>query len=145
VSALPQTTTGFLDALANYLESVGTLALTKGTNLFAENMVDDPERLTYQLVLHDEGNAAVADMRLTHLNWTVRLSTSRKVRLDAAEALRPVTNYLANKRRLRLTSDAGDRYQVIATRMVQTPDVTDRLESGYFLATASVQFQVVPL
>lgn len=141
---MPQTTTGFLDALANYLEGVGTLSLTKGTNLFAENMIDDPDRLTSQFVLYDEGNEQVPDLRHLNLNWNVRISTSRKVRLDAAEALRPVVNHLTNAHRFGLASSAGEKFQVIATRIIQTPDVIERLDSGYFLAAAVMQLQVVP-
>jgi len=142
---MPQTTTGFLDALANYLGGVGTLSLAKGVNLFAENMIDDPDRVTSQVVLYDEGNEQVPEMRHVHLNWNIRVATARKVRLQAAEALRPVANHFVEQKRFLMTSTAGEGFRVVGTRMIQTPDVTERLDSGYFLASAVVQFQVLPL
>lgn len=140
---MPQTTTGFLDALANYLGGL-SLGLTKGTDLFAENMIEDPDRLTDQVVLYDEGNEQVPGFRHPHMNWNVRIATSRKVRLDAAEALRPITNELIARRRFTLTSDVGEDFQVIITRTISTPEVTERLDSGRFLASSVIQFEVIP-
>lgn len=141
---MPQTTTGFLDALANHLESLTGISLTKGTSLFAENMIDDPDRLTDQIVLYDEGNEQVVGMRHAHLNWNVRIATSRTTRLAATEAIRPLSNEILNQRRFTMTSDAGENFQVLIVRMISTPDPTDRLDSGRFLASAIVQFEVIP-
>ena len=139
-----QSTTGFMDGIANYMGSLSELSLTKGTNLFAENFVDDPEVITDQLVLFDEGNEQLENFWNVHLKWNVRLLTTRKTRISAAEALRPILNTLIGKRTFSIKSDAGEGFRILNTKTIGSPEVTARTDTGRFAAQCLIQFQTIP-
>jgi len=139
-----QTTTGFLDALANYLASVSSLGLTKGTNLFAENFVDDPDVILDQFVIFDEGADHMTEFQHLHLNWTVRILTTRKKRLDAVSALSSTFDHLLNKKRFVATSDSGESFIILKTRSLAAPDLIERTESGRFASAFSIQLELIP-
>ena len=140
---MSQTTKGFLDALANHL---GTLSLgyTKGTNLFAEVYIDDPDVLTDQMVIFDEGFEEDLDFYHRHLRWSIRFYTTRTKRIEAVEALIPLYDKLLNAVRFTATSDSNESFTILKVRSVSTPDLTERVESGRFAAAFTVQFELIP-
>lgn len=141
---MAQSTKGFLDAFANYLGSVSSLSMTKGTNLFAENNIEDPDIMTNQFVLFDEGVEQLTEYNHIHVNWTIRIVTARKNRLDATAALSPVYDHLLNTKRFTATSDLGETFTVLTSRSVDAPDMMDKLDSGFYSANCSVQFELIP-
>lgn len=138
-----QATTGFLDALGNHLETLG-LGLTKGTNLFADALLDESDTLVNQIVLLDAGYEEQPAFRHLHLLWSVRILTARQARNDALEALRPIVAALLNSRFL-ATSDASESYRVLTVRPVSAPTLTEKLDRGRYLAETTVQLQVIPV
>lgn len=143
VSQSNPTTTGFLDGISNHLAAL-SLGLTKGTNLFVEFFLDDPSSLTDQLVLSDEGYETITAFHL-RMTWDVKLSTSRTTQHAAQEALRTYVNALINDVRFTATSDNGENFLILTTRVVTSPDVIDKLDSGRYLAESTLQFEVIPL
>lgn len=139
------TTTGFLDALANYLASVSSLSLTKGTNLFAQDQLDDPDTIeTDATVLFDRGYSELTDRDYIHLTWTIDIWANRKVRLTALDAVKSVQDAILRKR-FRMTSDALESYQVVTVRIVEPGSVlTEKAQSGRYLAESSLEFEVIP-
>ena len=139
-----QTTTGFMDALCNHIVGL-SVGFTKGENLFVENMVDDPDRISDQVVLYDDGYEQLVGLQHVHVNWNVGVATrSLETGLAAVEQLRPVIAALIANRNFRSVSDNAERFKVIAVRVISSPQVIERLDSGAYLARAVVQFQVIP-
>ena len=124
------------------MASIASLSLTKGTNLFTGDMIDDPAKLTDQLVLFDEGYEEIPARHL-RVNWNVKLQTSRTNHNAAMEALRPSVNALINETQFTMSSGATERFKVLKVRLVSSPDVTERLSSGRYLAEAIVQLDVI--
>jgi len=139
-----QATTGFLDGIANHMAGIAALSLTKGVNLYAESFVDNPDGIKNHLVLYDEGYEEVVGLDFLRCLWNVRLATSRKTRLAAAEALRPYVNQLRNSVRFTAVSDNSEKFQILRVSVESSPDVTDKLDSGFYYAEAIVQFDVIP-
>ena len=139
-----QTTTGFMDAMANYLSGVTSLGLTKGTNLFAENHIDDPDLITDQFILFDAGNEQIKEFRHIHLNWNIRVLTTRKTRISAAESLRPILNHIVSKKHFTVASDDSEKFKVLTTRVIDSPELTSKTETGRFASQIVLQFEVIP-
>jgi len=139
-----QTTRGWLDALANFLSTESTLGFVKGTNLFAENFIDDPGVITDQFVIYDEGHDQMTQYRHLHLNWNVRFVTSRKKRLDAQAALNPVYDLLISKKRFTATSDQSESFTIINVRSAAAPDVVEKTDSGRYASSCTLQFELIP-
>lgn len=139
-----QYTTGFLDAIANYMSGVSGLNLTKGTNLFAENYIDEPDLIKDQIVLFDAGNQQVEGYFNVHLRWSVRLVTTRKTRLEAAEALRPILNTLIDKRTFLATSDENEKFKILRVELIGSPSITAKTETGRFAAQCTLEFRTIP-
>lgn len=139
-----QYTSGFLDAIANYLSSIPSLDLTKGTNLFAENYIDEPDLIQDQIVLFDAGNEQIGGYFNVHLKWGVRLVTTRKTRLEAAEALRPILNTMIDKRTFAATSDQNNKFKILRVELVGSPSITAKTESGRFAAQCILEFRTIP-
>lgn len=136
------TTTGFLDGVCNWLAGAG-LGLTKGTNLFAENIFDNPDVIEDHFIVFDRGMSQLA-FRHPHFAWDVAVSTSRKTRIAAGDAVRPIFDYAIGKRPT-LVSDDGERYKVVTVRALE-PGVllSEKLDSGRYLSEATIQLQVIP-
>lgn len=141
---MKQTTNGFVDAIANYLSGVSSLGLTIGTNLFAENYIENTDVVNNHFVLFNEGSEQLLEYRHIHLNWTLKVVTARKKRLDAVSALHPIYDHLLNTKRFVATSNANESFTVLQTRSVDTPDITDQLDNGLFSAACSIQFELIP-
>lgn len=139
-----QTTGGFLDALANHLSTVSTLSLTKGTNLFAENYIDDPSIITDQVVLYEDSVEQLLDFRHMHFNWNVKFVTTRTKRIESINALIPLHDYLLDKKRFLIVSDSSQSFTILTTRSIMAPDLIERTDSGRFASAFTLQFQLIP-
>ena len=136
-------TTGFLDALANHVAGIG-LSLTKGTNLFAANELDDPDAVTDAVLLFDRGYTSRVDLDILYLTWSVDVWTSRKTRIAALDAVKSVQDQVLRKR-FRITSDSNEMFQVLTVRVADPGSVlTEKLDSGRYLAESSLEFEVIP-
>jgi hypothetical protein len=138
-----QTVKGFLDALANKVSALG-LSLTKGTNFFAEVYIDDPDVITDQVVMFDEGFEEDLSFRHRHLRWNIRFYTTRTKRIDAVDALIPLYDKLLNEKRYVATSDSSESFTILKTRSILAPDLVGRADSGRFGAAFTVQFELIP-
>jgi hypothetical protein len=139
-----QVTTGFTDAIANRLASIAALALVKGTNLFGESVFDQPDLIQDHTIIADGGYDPLPDFGHVHVNWDIVISTARKVRTDALDALRPIINELVTRRTFVATSDANESFRILIVRVISAPELAGKLGSGNYLAQATVQFQTIP-
>lgn len=139
------TTTGFLDAFANYLASISALSLTKGTNLFVMDRLDLADT-TERVVVYDLGFEQLPQFQHTHLNWDVGIGCARKTQREALDDAHAIHAQLIGKRPTLVSDAAGfERFDVKTIRTAQPGvQVNRKLDSGLYLAEATVQLQVIP-
>ena len=145
MAIMVQSTEGFIDALASYIEdNMTTLGLTKGTNLFEETIYDDAKVSVDHIGILDAGHTDTPDQFILRLFWRVRFATARETRPQAIDALRPLNQEFLGKRTFRITNGTNS-FRIINVRGVTSPRWIAVLESGKQLAEVVVGFEVIPL
>ncbi len=136
-------TVGFLDALANKIVTLPGITLVKGTDLFAGRVYDNPDELKDIVALMDEGYTEL-QFRHRHMNWDVRIATTRQDRIASLDSLRVLVSALLKIRNVQIRSDTSEDYKLLTGRIVASPVVTRKTDSGRYLVESIVQFQVIP-
>ena len=134
-----QSTIGFIDDLALYLENVPTLQLTRGTNLFASD-VREIDLIDEDIVaIYDDGYEPVVARHLRVL-WDIRFSAVRNTRNEALEALRPITMELHDRRAFTTLTE----FKVLSVALTSSPVIVGDLDNHRHQADTTVTFQVIP-
>lgn len=134
---MAQITTNFIDELATYLASIASLSLTKGSNLF-EEQIHETDTVGDHIALFDDGyNTQVARRR--RLAWQVRIVSIRDTRSGAIESLRPIVDHLVNEKVFPLTN-----YQIINATESASPTFVQDLENGRAVAQTVIVVDVIP-
>lgn len=132
-----QTTTGFIESLATYLEGKSALSLTKGTNLF-EEVIHETDQVGDHVSLFDGGYNDEGARHL-RLRWSVRIAAVRDRRDVAIEYLRGLVDTLIRDRVFLITG-----FQVLSVGTAEAPVFVSTLENGRSLAAATLELVVIP-
>lgn len=138
-----QSTDGFMEQLGTYLESLTSVSLTKGTNLFEEqyqvDTVQGGQPVDSQYVIFSDGFEEDPASSFRKITWSVRFSVRRKRRDSALDALRPIVSEILSDGRISLTG-----FSIIKSSVVIAPEFVAQDEDGRFEAQATLAFIVIP-
>lgn len=131
-----------MEQLGDYLATLSSVSLTKGTNLFEEQFQNEPlpgVSLDNQYVVFNDGFTEDPASSFRKITWNVRISARRKRRDAALDALRPIVSEVLADGRISLSG-----FSIIDTSVLTSPEFVAQDEDGRFEAQVVLAFVVIP-
>jgi len=135
-----QSTVGFLADIAEYMEGISALSLTRGTNLFGHKTFEIETVPADSIILYDDGYEPIP-ARHVRVLWSVRFVAIRDTRNEALEALRPVSTQLIEQKRFTTPTNS---FTILNVTMESSPQLVAERENKRFQAEMTLQFHVLP-